>query len=106
MARYDAEADRIAGHMSFKAARDDARSALRAAHEAGRREGAEEMRGVVARVMTELGEGVVACHSVRDYVGAAIRASTSPETLPEAAARVGAPPDGVLAVGPGEEPTP
>jgi len=46
-------------------------AALRAAHEAGR----VEMRAKVAGVMDGLGEGVVACHSVRDYVIAALDAA-------------------------------
>ena len=72
---YDAEAEAVAlvGHVG--AVRYGSLvtigAALRAAHEAGR----VEMRAEVAGVMDGLGEGVVACHSVRDYVIAALDAA-------------------------------
>ena len=84
----------------YKAAADTAQ-ALRAAYEAGRVEGAAEMR---ERAACEAGDALAERGYHFGGVVARVRAlPTSPETLAEAARRVGPPPDGVLAVGPPED---
>ena len=102
---YDAIADRLAAYVVEYGAWNaggDITDALHAAHEAGQ----VEMR---ERAACEAGDALAERGYHFGGVVARVRAlPTSPETLAEAALRVGPPPDGVLAVGPvdDEEPAP